>query len=962
MSNSKAQILAGMAQRPVTRGWGAISVFGRARLNRLLEQQFVEGFNESSFLPPFSMEKIFLTDDENEWLELDQIILSKPLLSFETASLDNSEATLTLGFMAGTVRSYFKPVGRPVSLVSTFNLGEQQGYALQMKVNLSMVVGQVDRRGRVTLDLRNSLRFSCNLAEQLNAQHRIGTAFETAVKELPRHKRVFELGTLDLKGYNPLTPTTFYLRTQAAPGASNLRSSNYGEGGVLVFIALRDKPDPGSFPGEGTGFPYFIPDDQDAQGNDLYSAALVLSQDMIQHIEHDNLELLSSLLFPGENVYIESTRHIPHDLISFGNIDPTLTTITLEPLFKVIQAGATQQFHVRQAGKVLTSASVTWTVRSINSNRAAGGISADGLYTSVSPSELGKQTVRNVVTARYRDPQSGQERRASALLSVVYEPLSVSPQAGTQYITGGNPRPVKLAATTLGGGTPVWSLLAPALGNLIADGNQATYLPPINLPGTEMVVQRIQVKDSVSGQTTESSLLLMGSNPGLAVTPAHVSGVGHSAEVQLAGPADELPEDLQWSVVSGEGSVDDHGLFTAPAQLTGPTSVVRCDLIFRGQVYASGYSVINLSDYDEEPTWSRLTSFTLTAPANQVRAMRNGYQQIALVVEIKTAKVGDEYYPVTPEELSTLEIVHSSGQAEEYLPKGQQGIEGDVHYRWAVSRDENSFNRYRSAGAHDDAPYDDVTQEHTTHEARDGSRDDRVYMHTLAADPETFHARIKAHRQEFNSTDFGKEPPFTIELVPVTVPEFNAQEYRFEPRRVAGGGEVGQDRPPTQEEYDFHLVTTDYWHLEFRSSLGENVTFVRCEFDDNQSQIQWESRRTNETMFSYTGYIFNDPQGKQNPEVMHYDLRLAKLISKSLDNNIVPGRPVAEGQLMISLFRTDDVRYRSSAIATELEKTMRVDLLDKNGNLHRLSIGFKPMGLTDSRNALELSVIGPGQP
>ncbi|WP_372438861.1 hypothetical protein, partial [Pandoraea sputorum] len=121
-------------------------------------------------------------------------------------------------------------------------LAEQQGYSLVMSINLSMVVGEVDHRGRVTLDLRNSLSFKCTLAEQLQAQNRIGEAFEGFIKALPRHKRVFELGTLDLKGYNPLTPTTFYIRTQAAPGAKNARAANYGEGGVLVFIALRGKP------------------------------------------------------------------------------------------------------------------------------------------------------------------------------------------------------------------------------------------------------------------------------------------------------------------------------------------------------------------------------------------------------------------------------------------------------------------------------------------------------------------------------------------------------------------------------------------------------------------------------------------------------------------------------------------------------------------------------------------------
>lgn len=945
MSNSMQQLLASMQRGEVTQGWGAISAFGRARLNRLLEQQFVASFNEFSFLPPFSVEKIYLSDDQSEWMQLQAVVLSKPLLSFETASLDNSRATLTLGIMAGTVNTYSKSVGKPLTLLSSYTLAEQQGYSLIMNINLSMVVGEVERRGRVTLDLRNSLSFKCNLAEQIGAQNRIGEAFAGFVRALPRHKRVFELGTLDLKGYNALTPTTFYIRTQAAPGAKNAKSANYGEGGVLIFIALRGKPSPGYFPGEGSGFPYFIPDDRDGQSNDLYSAALVISRDMLEHVEQNRLDILNSLLFPGENVFVESSRHVPHDLIVFGNIDPALTSLTLDPLFKVMHASGRQQFSVREGSRTLDPASVSWSVRSINTLSAAGTI-VNGLYTAVTPQQLGKQTVRNVVTAEYSDPQTGATRQASALVSVAFEAISLAPQASIHYMRS-VPRPIRLAAVSLSGGNLAWTLLEPRHGSLSGSGNQVTYTPPAELPGAEgLTVQRIKVQDTTTGRSSEATVLLLSYDHPLPIDPPHVTGVGRSAEVQLTASAELPAEYLRWRIASGEGSVTQQGLFTAPVQLTTPTSVVLCELVIEGTVYMSGYSVIGLSDFVQAQSWLRLKDFKLTAPNNQRAATANGYQQIAVDVEVETEPVDGIDYPVTEEEFSTLTIVHrDSGNAEVYLPEGQEGIEGNDEYRWAVSTQENRFNGLNplAGSLHDPVNY----------RMQGAIFRRRVYVHTRAINPETFHARfVDEWGGEHNSNDRSSQPPYVIELVPQGWRGAEARDYAFVPKRVAGGG----NNPPLQDDYDYFLTTTDYWYLEYTSKDGRTVRFVRCEFVENQSLIQWESRRINETMFSYTGYIFNDQQGKQDPRVMKYDLRLAKLISKSLNDSIVTTEEVGEGQLLISLFRTDDVRYVGSAVAAALEQPLRVDLLDQDGNLHRLNLGFAGMEGADSRNTLLLSV------
>lgn len=950
MSNSMRELVDSMRGKALTQGWGAISIFSRGRLNRLLEQQFVASFDEFSFLPPFSMDKVFLTDDETEWLDLRDIILSKPLLSFETASLDNAQATLKLGIMSGTVTVSAKPVGKPARLLSSFKISEQQGFSLVMTINLAMVVGEVDNRGRVTLDLRDSLQFSCNLADQLGAQNRIGKVFERFLKTLPRHKRVFELGTLDLQGYNPLTPTTFHILTQAAPGAKVKGATNEGDGGVVIFIALKGKPSPGSLPGEGSGFPYFIPDDQDPQGNDLYSAALVVSHDMLTYVEQDRLDLLNSLLFPGENVFVESSRHTPEDLIVFGNIDPTLTSITLDPLFKVIRAGAPLQYSVIQAGKRLKAANVTWSVRSINTNHSAGSISTAGLYTSVAAQQLGKETVRNVVTAHYNDPVSGGPRQASGLVSVAFEGVTVSPQSSINYMVKPS-KPVELSAATLDGGMLEWTLLLPAYGSLDANGNKATYTPPESLDTDKgFAVQRIQVKDMTTGLSAVASVLLLEVEQTLSIDPPYVTGLHRSVVTQFT-VSDYPDEYLRWSIASGDGTVSDSGLFTAPEQISSPTSVVRCELVIEETPLLSGYSTVQLSDFTGEKSWSTVASFELRAPSDEHRALANGFQQIAVDVQIETQPVDGVGYPVTEEEMSSLTIVHrDSGQALDYLPATLEGIEPEALYKWAASSEKNRFNGYGTGvGRHADKK---------TYEVRNGISRRRVYVHTRAPTAEIFHGRfIDAYFGEHNSNEKNDQAPYHIELIPVTVPEFIKENYSFKPKRVAGGGK----NPPEQDDYDYFLNTTDYWAMEFVGTDARPVRFVRFEFEENQSTLQWESSRVYETMFSCTGYVFNDPTVVGSGKTMRYDKRLGAVMpGKLLSADIIAGESVGEGQLMISLIRLDDVKYvpkDSNSNVRLLEVPLKLRMLDKNGNSHHLSIGFPSMEVADSRNTLLITVL-----
>lgn len=962
MANSRNELLNQMAGGSVTYGWGAICVFNRARLNYLLQQQFVAGFNELSFLPAFSG-RVYLTEEKTAWADLDSIFLTKPLLSFETASLDNSRARLTFFIASGSYTLSQDAVGMPPVLLSSFKLSEQQGFTLTIDINLSLVVGEVDKRGRVILDISDGLNFSCNLVNEEYGQKLIGKLLEAQFKALPAHKRVFNLGMLDFNGYSPLTPTRFYIRTQAAPGAKNVKASNYGEGGVVVLIRVKGNTGDGVFPSESSGFPYLIPDDRDALGHDLYSASVVVSREFIQDVKPGSLTLLSSLLFPGENVFVENSRHSPYDLVAFGNIDPTLTSITLDPLFSVIKAGSDLRFNVVQAGKMINAVDVNWSVRSINTIQSAGGI-VQGVYKSVTLERLGRESVRNVVTASYTDPSTNIKHSASALVLVTYEGMVIAPQASVSSPRG---EPITLKVSTVTGGVLRGSLLDPTLGSLVFNVDTAIYTPPDFLPDNA-AVQHILVQDTQTGETVQSTVLLIKTPPSLEVTPPYVSGVSRSEEVQLANSwvafvnarkdhpefpqillADKQPKaaiEERWRIVSGEGHINTAGLFTAPVRITTPISVVACDIMFEGMSYYTGYSIIQLSDFVAEPYWNKLVSFKLTAPAGNTRAFANGYQQIAIDVEIETEPVNGVDYPITEEEFSSLTIVHrNSGQNLDYLDSGQEGFDADAVYRWAVSTEPNRFNRSDSvAQAADEKPF----------EVLNGISRRRVFVHTRAADPEVFHGRfIDAFFGTHNSNEKSDLPPYNIELVPLVIPSLTPGLYDFKPKRVAGGGK----NPPEQYDYDYYLRTTDYWSLDYRGVDGRPVRFVRLELEGNQSVVQWESRLNNEFMFSYTGYVFNDEKVPDDEKTMLYDEKMSRVVepyNHPLDSNIVATEVVGEGQLIIGLFRTDNVRYWKDS---QLEAPLLLKLLDKNGNFHRLSIGFAPIEVADSRNTLLLTVL-----
>ena len=965
--NSLKSLLARMEQGSVTQGWGAVSVFSRSRLNRLLEQQYIDRFNGHSFLPPFSG-RVVSGEGSGDYVELHNIGLGQPLLSFNTASLTNSTAMLTMNVIAGRYTASRQTPGAPTRLLSTFNITESQGFKLEMDIDLSMVVGEIDKRGKVKLNLSQGVNFRCNIAGNDDATNaRFASFFKQRFEALPEHRSVFQLGMLELKGYNYLTPTSFRILTQAAPGAKVAAALNYGDGGVVVFIRLRGNASEGEFP-PAPGFPYLIPDDRAADGSDRFTASLIVSEEMIPHIEDGQLEVLNNLLFPGDNIFEERERHVPRDLGVFGNISPKQTRISLEPAFKTIKAGDTQRFTLRDwNGQPLTASK--WSAVSLQSHTEKGDGTIDGgLYTAASPALIGHDSLHVVVTAEYESKDVTYS--ASALLLVAFDEMTLAPRVAT-YAARTQVQPIVLTASTMNAAPVTWSLLAPEYGALTQSNRQGLFTPDARARAKNLVVQRVEAS---GGEKRQSSLVLVNAQQQLKIDPPYVPALKSFDNVQLKDDVSLLPgATRRWKVISGGGTVDTNGRFTAPAQGTASSSVVQCEIVRNGVVLSSGYSVVDLTELEPEPTWENLTAFTVRVPGGLNDGILgslygNGYQQVETKISVQTTPIDNVSYRLSVIEKASMRLVEDTSKDEmEFVDDALEGIPEEDDEVWRARLITNRFELASPRFTGQDIPSS----------AEPIVSLIEMYVHTRAGanTTTTFHAMFQADSDGdwHRSTDI-TDRNNKIVLTALPVPDFGPDAYDFKPVRVDGGGTpFNPDIPvdPEHNNFDLHYRTIDYWTLRFKGQLGapaasfETLEFLSADGGEvNTSTIAWESEQINETMFSWTGWVFHDSLDKKVEEnkKIEFDTAVKEvtLTYEPLDINVSPPSFVA-GTLVISVHRSDLVRYckPGNKPRDKLSRGLVVALVDKHGNKHKRRINFLEPSILGHRNVLTHSLFTP---
>ena len=277
MTYSLAELTRHMSGKSITLGWDAVVFMGRAKVNNLLEQQYITRFNSKSFMKHINGEAS-MTPDGQEVLELSGLILSQPRLSFETASLRNSRATATMDIVSGSV-SYVRKGSKetPGTVLYSYVVTAKQGCTLTMDIDLSASQGTVNEQGKVIVDIGEGYNCRCNLVSEEKAQEQLGLFFKAMYREQKPEDRVYELGMLDLRDVDLLAPRSFIIRTMATEQGVLRNSDDYGEGAVVLMVRTKGNPKEGEEPSEGA-LDYLIPNDLDpTTGKAKYSGAVVLA-------------------------------------------------------------------------------------------------------------------------------------------------------------------------------------------------------------------------------------------------------------------------------------------------------------------------------------------------------------------------------------------------------------------------------------------------------------------------------------------------------------------------------------------------------------------------------------------------------------------------------------------------------------------------------------------------------------
>ena len=153
-----------------------------------------------------------------------------------------------------------------------------------------------------------------------------------------------------------------------------------------------------------------------------------------------------------------------------------------------------------------------------------------------------------------------------------------------------------------------------------------------------------------------------------------------------------------------------------------------------------------------------------------------------------------------------------------------------------------------------------------------------------------------------------------------------------------------------------HFNTTDYWKLNVTNpDIQQEVKFETLKFlpyrpgSDviNTSIILWESEQAAEKMFSWTGFIFDDPAVKGDVSKVHFDEALKDVMGNVHTLDIDVDMSVFEtGKLIISLHRLRGLYYipEGDPDRDKLMGVLVVLLIDKQGNAHKRRISFLPDG------------------
>lgn len=279
-THSLEDFLTKMEEGPKTFGWDALLVFDRGATNTLLAQEYVDRIDtEDEFFPTLPDDAV----ESGNGIEhvLHGLVLDKPRLSFENASILESKAKLQMRLVGGqqleVIETFLdgKPVRR-VNALSVYNAAN--GSVLDMNIRLEATAGSVNESGKVMLDISKGFDHVFSGAGTELEKLRLGEYFKQVLNDWSDEDEKitqFPLSEIVVDQTTPVNPGVFGLRTHAAPGATVRSSQAYGDGAVIVFVAMAGN-EKGTYPADDAAMLYMLP-----EASQPYTSNLVLSNKFI---------------------------------------------------------------------------------------------------------------------------------------------------------------------------------------------------------------------------------------------------------------------------------------------------------------------------------------------------------------------------------------------------------------------------------------------------------------------------------------------------------------------------------------------------------------------------------------------------------------------------------------------------------------------------------------------------------
>jgi hypothetical protein len=340
---------------------------------------------------------------------------------------------------------------------------------------------------------------------------------------------------------------------------------------------------------------------------------------------------------------------------------------------------------------------------------------------------------------------------------------------------------------------------------------------------------------------------------------------------------------------------------------------------------------MHLSRYANPSQWTDLSPFKLVLASTSNKLYDNGQQQVAIRVEVQ-GKNGSQLVEISDDELDSIRLV-TARTHQPLRHVGWEGVKVGDKEKWGVNEDYNGFV-YHPDSAQDSTPVPRL-------------RERVFYVQTRDINPLDIAAELTDDYliPHYSDQDGGSEDNETIfKAMPRPSPIFAATNFKFEPLRVEGGS-----------DNDNFLETVDYYEL--RLVVNEQIVrLVDFEFEGRDSMLRWESKQTDEDVFSYTGY-YKPPTPPNNgaepgPGTLAIDMAMEQRMpfpAPTLINGYVP----PPGVIMISLHRGTSWNY-DYVNGPQYERPLVLSVTDHFGNKHRLHIDFKAL---DNRNELVHRVI-----